>query len=87
MFSRHYEEAAADAKEIEARGMGGAGQTNIKHTDATEGQIDSEQDSNPQQRMLRIALLMSVMVAADIGGTGVETGTGPNMVLISFLHE
>lgn len=127
MFSRPHEEAAAEAKEIEAGGMGGTtvittemGGTTIVTTgisgatvitagmggatvvttgigDATVGtaeQTDTEhtvavreQDGNQQERTLRLALLMSVMAAADIGGTGVETGTGPNMVLISLLKE
>lgn len=64
-----------------------AAQTATKHTGVAVEHSDSEQDGNKQKRILRIALLMSVMVAADIGGTGVVTGTGPNMVLLSLLKE
>ena len=40
---------------------------------------------SPEGRRMRNVLLLSVAYAANIGGTGVVTGTGPNMVLLEFV--
>ena len=36
---------------------------------------------------MRKALLISVAYSANIGGTGVVTGTGPNIILMAILDE
>ncbi|XP_069938959.1 Na(+)/citrate cotransporter isoform X2 [Cherax quadricarinatus] len=39
------------------------------------------------EKDLKVVLLMSVMYAADIGGTGIITGTGPNIFFKGFLED
>ena len=42
---------------------------------------------NPQAVALRQALLLGVAYSANVGGTGVITGTSPNLVLMGFYSE
>ncbi|XP_042233955.1 solute carrier family 13 member 5-like isoform X4 [Homarus americanus] len=49
--------------------------------------LDRDRKKDPVVRNTRVMLLMSVMYAANIGGTGVLTGSGTNLVLKGFLQS
>ncbi|XP_042889595.1 solute carrier family 13 member 5-like isoform X5 [Penaeus japonicus] len=53
--------------------------------DGEEGKEDQGNAKNKQN--MRLMIYFSIMYAADIGGTGVITGTGPNMVLKAVLQD
>lgn len=52
------------------------------------GTVQSEElDSDSRRRAVRTTMLLSVAYAANIGGTGSLTGTGPNLVLKGLMDE
>merc|ERR1719452_171024 len=54
---------------------------------STEGEpTDGKVELSEMGKKLRLAMLLSVAYSANIGGTGVVTGTAPNMVLMSQLQ-
>lgn len=79
MHSSHSEiETAIDEERT------GGTQAKITTENVMEDKSPSIAEENNRARM-RAMVYLSVMYASDIGGTGVVTGTGPNLILIDTL--
>lgn len=51
------------------------------------GERKEKREDAKGKHNMRMMIYFSIMYAADVGGTGVITGTGPNMVLKAVLEE
>ena len=49
------------------------------------GQEEQEKKRAKKRRTIRVMIYLSVAYAANVGGTGTLTGTGPNLVLKGML--
>ncbi|KAF2367835.1 Solute carrier family 13, partial [Trinorchestia longiramus] len=66
--------------------------TTVSQTEVTSVAQDSGDDEEEDEltltgRQMRKALLLAVAYSANIGGTGVVTGTSPNLILLENLSE
>lgn len=52
-----------------------------------DGKCEEKRGDAQEDHSMRMMIYFSIMYAADVGGTGVITGTGPNMVLKAVLEE
>ena len=52
------------------------------------GKVDEAESENLRQKhFMRRTLLLGIAYSANTGGTGVVTGTSPNLVLMAILQE
>ena len=67
----------------------------LKESATDSGNSKQEKNLNPADNsnlteigvQMKKALMLSVAYSANIGGTGVVTGTGPNLVFMATLNE
>ncbi|XP_069980540.1 Na(+)/citrate cotransporter [Penaeus vannamei] len=52
-----------------------------------DGKCEEKRGDAQEDHSMRMMIYFSIMYAADVGGTGVITGTGPNMVLKAVLED